>query len=157
MKTGLMLVLLLVSQLSFAQTLKEKKTREEMLSRVATLTLKIDEARFALDKEDVGEACTKINELFKLMPDHLVSIGTKMDLFDGTVIRMENESKMHLIYLHQQSNVCASGDVIGENIDMGEVSRKLKSMKKALEKQKKKIRKADLDYNNTYNYYYEFN
>lgn len=157
MKTGLMLALLLLSQISFAQTMKEKRIKQEMLDRVDSLVKIIDEGRASLEKEDVVNACKKINELFKLMPDHLVAVGTKMDLFDSDVIRMENESKMHLIYVHQQNNVCNSSELIGDNLDMKETDRKLKSMKKALEKQRKKIKKGDTSFENTYSYYYEFN
>jgi hypothetical protein len=155
MKFGLMLALLLTSQITFAQTLKEKKVKEEMLLRADSLITKIDEARASLDKEEVVSACDKIDEIFKLLPDHLIGIGTRMNLFDPDVIRMENESKMHLIYIHQRHNICNNGQR-GENLDMGETGKKLKSMKKAIEKQKKKIKKSDTDYENTYNYYYEF-
>jgi len=155
MKFGFIFALLLASQVTFAQTLKGKKVKEEMLSRADSLITKIDEARASLDKEEVAAACDKIDEIFKLLPDHLVGIGTRMNLFDPDVIRMENETKMHLIYIHQRHNICNNG-VRGENLDMGETDKKLKSMKKAIEKQKKKIRKSDTDYENTYNYYYEF-
>lgn len=155
MKYALMFVLLLTSQMTSAQTLREKKVKEEMLSRADVLITKINEARISLDKEEVAAACDKIDEIFKLLPDHLVGIGTHMNLFDPAVIKMENESKMHLIYIHQRHNICNNG-VRGEYLDMGETDKKLKSMKKAIEKQKKKIKKSDTDYENTYNYYYEF-
>lgn len=155
MKFGLMFALLLTSQVTFAQSLKEKKVKEEMLLRTDSLMTKIDEARASLDKEEVASACDKIDEIFKLLPDHLVSIGTRMNLFDPAVIRMENESKMHLIWIHQRHNICNNG-TRGENLDIGDTDKKLKSMKKQLEKQKKKIKKSDTDYENTYNYYYEF-
>ncbi len=156
MKSTLVLLLLLVSQLSFAQTLKEKKVKQEMLDRADVLIGKVSEARLALDKEDVVTTCERINELFKLYPDHLVGIGTRMNIFDGSIVKMENEAKMSLIYFHQQSNVCARGET-GEYLDIGETKKKLKSIRKELEKQKKKIKKSDTDYENTYNYYYEFN
>lgn len=156
MKSTLVLLLLLVSQLSFAQTLKEKKVKQEMLDRADVLIAKVSEARLALDKEDVVTTCERINELFKLYPDHLVGIGTRMNIFDGSIVKMENEAKMSLIYFHQQSNVCARGET-GEYLDIGETKKKLKSIRKELERQKKKIKKSDTDYENTYNYYYEFN
>ena len=156
MKSTLVLLLLLVSQLSFAQTLKEKKVKQEMLDRADVLIAKVSEARLALDKEDVVTTCERINELFKLYPDHLVGIGTRMNIFDGSIVKIENEAKMSLIYFHQQSNVCARGET-GEYLDIGETKKKLKSIRKELEKQKKKIKKSDTDYENTYNYYYEFN
>lgn len=155
MKFGLMLALFLTSQVTFAQSIKERKVKEEMLSRADSLITKIEEARASLEKEEVSAACDKIDEIFKLLPEHLIGIGTRMNLFDPAVIRMENESKMHLIYIHQRHNICNNG-IRGENLDLSETDKKLKSMKKAIEKQKKKIKKSDTDYENTYNYYYEF-
>lgn len=156
MKSILMVIVLLMSGLSFAETLKSRKTKQEMLNRAEFMISKISQARQALDKENVATACKMIEDLFKIYPDHLVAVGTKMNLFDGSVIKMESESKMHLIYLHQQKNVCES-DQKGENLELKEVKRKLKSMGKQLEKQKKKIKKLNTEYENSYNYYYEFN
>ncbi len=155
MKRTLMLMLLLVSQLSFAETLKERKVKQEMLDRADVLIAKVSEAKLALDKEDVVLTCSKINEIFRLYPDHLIGIGTRMNIFDGTVIKMENATKMSLIYFHKQSNICARGET-GEHLDIGETKKRLKAIGKELEKQKKKIKKSDTDYENTYNYYYEF-
>lgn len=155
MKLTLLLSLLLTAQVSFAQSLKEKKQKQEMLERVDSLTLKIDESRDALEKEDVVVACAKINEIFGLLPDHLVSIGSRMNPLDSKVMRMEQETKMFLIDIHKRSNICAFGET-GEYLDIKETSKKLKSMKKALRKQKKRISKSDTNYNNKYNYYYEF-
>ena len=156
MKIGLMLILLTLSQISMAQSLKEKKEKLVIMNRVDALIVAINEGRASLEKEDVVSACTKINEIFKILPDHLLSIGTRMNLFDSKVIKMENETKMFLIYIHQRSNICSNGET-GENLDISETKQKFKSMKKMLEKQKKIIKKLDTDYENTYNYYYEFN
>lgn len=156
MKLGLMLALLLMSQVALAETIKGKKIKAEMMKRVDTLITKITDARDALDREDVVTACGKINEIFKTLPDHLVAIGTRMNLFNAKIIRMEQETKMFLIYIHQRSNICASGDSTGENLDLDETEKKLKSMSKMLVKQKKRIKKSSTEYNNTYNYYYEF-
>lgn len=156
MKTTLFMALLLVSQIGFAQTLKEKRIKSEMLDRVDSLIAKTVDARAALKKEDVVLACDKIDEMFKLLPDHLMAVGTNMDLFDAKIVKMENESKMFLIDIHMRSNTCAQGER-GENLDIKETDKKLKKMKSALEKQKKKIKKEDTNYNNSYSYYYEFN
>lgn len=155
MKPVFILVLMLATQFSFAQTLREKKIKEEMLSRVDTLIAKTQEGREALDSEDVIKACDIIDELFKILPDHLVSIGTRMNLFDSKIIKMENETKMFLIDTHMRSNICSVGER-GENLDIGETDKQLKKMNKSFKKQKKTIKKKDTDYNNTYNYYYEF-
>lgn len=156
MKFGLMLALLLMSQLALAETVRGKKVKEEMLSRTDVLITNITDARDALEQEDVSKACEKINEIFKLLPDHLVSIGTRMNLLNSKVIRMEQETKMFLIYVHQRSNICASSSEPGENLDIKETQKKLKSMSKMLVKQKKLIKKSSTEYQNRYNYYYEF-
>ncbi len=156
MKLGLMLAFLLLSQVALAETIKGKQIKAEMMTRIDSLITKITDGRDALDREDVVTACAKINEIFEILPKHLVSIGTRMNLFDPKVIRMEQESKMFLIYIHQRSNICASGASTGENLDLQETQKKLKSMSKMLVKQKKRIKKSSTEYNNTYNYYYEF-
>ena len=156
MKIGLMLILLTLSQISVAQSLKEKKEKLDIMNRVDALIVAINDGRVSLEKEDVVSACKKINDIFKILPDHLLSIGTRMNLFDSKVIKMENETKMFLIYIHQRSNICSHGET-GENLDISETKQKFKSMKRMLEKQKKIIKKLDTDYENTYNYYYEFN
>jgi hypothetical protein len=156
MKIGLMLILLTLSQIAVAQSLKEKKDKLDIMNRVDALIVAINEGRVSLEKEDVVPACKKINDIFKILPDHLLSIGTRMNLFDSKVIKMENETKMFLIYIHQRSNICSNGET-GENLDISETKQKFKSMKRMLEKQKKIIKKLDTDYENTYNYYYEFN
>lgn len=150
-----MFALLLLSQLALAESVRGKRIKEEMLTRVDNLILQIEESREALDRADVITACQKINDIFKIIPKHLVAIGTSMNLLDSKVIRMEQETKMFLIYMHQRSNICAQGET-GEYLDLEETDKKLKSMRKMLEKQRKLIRKRDTDYENTYHYYYEF-
>lgn len=156
MKFGLMLVLLLVSQLSMADTIRGRQLKDEMVTRLDSLITKISDGRDALEQEDVAKTCEIINEVFKLLPDHLVSIGTRMNLLNSKVIRMEQETKMFLIYIHQRSNICASSNEPGINLDLKETKKKLKNMSKMLVKQKKLIKKSSTEYNNTYNYYYEF-
>jgi hypothetical protein len=156
MKSTIVLMILLVSQLSLAQTLKEKKVKQEMLERTDTLITKVKEAKVLLDNEDVEGTCKVINVIFKIYPDHLIAIGTKMNIFDGAFVKMENETKMSLIYFHQQSNICARGTG-GEYLDISKTKKKLKLIRKQLEKQKKKIEKSETNFENTYNYYYEFN
>lgn len=156
MKSAIIMAMLLITQITSAQTLREKKVKLEMLDRVDGLISKVVEARVALKKEDVVLACDKIDELFKILPDHLMAVGTNMDLFDPKIVKMENESKMFLIDVHMRSNICSRGER-GENLDIKETDKKLKKMKSALEKQKKRIKKEDTNYSNSYSYYYEFN
>lgn len=156
MKFGLMLVILLASQLSFSQTIREKKVKEEMLGRVDTLIQFVEEGQEALKKEEMSEVCGRIEDLFKLLPDHLVAIGTRMNLFDPKVIKMEHETKSTLIEMHQHKNICHSSNVVGENLDLKKTKKKFKEMLSMFEKQKKRIKKSDTGYENTYNYWYEF-
>lgn len=153
MKSLLILTMLMISQLALAQSLKDIKTKDEMVARVETIIKRIDEGREALGKKDPGRACMKIDDIFKLLPDHLVAIGTKMDLIKGKNMRMEHETKMFLIYIHQTNLLCAQGS---DNLDLKVTARKLKSMKKSLKDQISRIKKEDTSYENTYNYYYEF-
>jgi hypothetical protein len=156
MKLGLMLALLLVSQVTLAESVRGKKLKEEMITRIDSLITKISDGRDALEQEDVAKTCEKINEVFKLLPEHLIAIGTNMNLLNSKVILMEQETKMVLIYIHQRSNICASSSNPGENLDLKETEKKLKSISKMLVKQKKLIKKLSTEYRNTYNYYYEF-
>ncbi len=155
MKSCLLIMFMLFSQLSFSETLKEKQTREEMLLRVDNLVSMIEAGRESIKSEDMSSVCVKINEIFPVLREHLLAIGTKMDLFDSAIVKLENETKMSLIDIHRRKNVCAIGKP-GENLDIDETSSQLKSLQKMLEKQKKKIKKADVGFENTYNYYYEF-
>lgn len=156
MKAAIIMALVLMTQVASAQTLKEKKIKIEMLDRVDGLISRVVDARAALKKEDVALACDKIDEMFKILPDHLMAVGTNMDLFDPKIIKIENESKMFLIDIHMRSNICSRGER-GENLDIKETDKKLKKMKSALEKQKKRITKEDTNFSNNYSYYYEFN
>lgn len=155
MKSGLVLLLLLMSQLSFAQSLKDKRTKEQILERVDEIILNLNEAQDSLKEEDVVRACDSIDRVFELMPEHLMSIGTRMNIFDGKVIKMEHETKLYLIYIHKQKNTCNFG-ARGENIDISQVGKQLKAIAKVLDKQKKKIKKLDTSYSNRYSYHYEF-
>ena len=66
MKFSLMLATLLMSQVTFAQTVRETKIKKEMLDRTNILIEKVEGAREDLDQEDVINACKKIKELFVL-------------------------------------------------------------------------------------------
>lgn len=156
MKFALLAFALLLSQLSFAQSLKDKKVKAEMVGRAHLLVIKATDAREAIKAEDMARVCDRIQEMFRTLPDHLMSIGQKMDLFDRSVVKMENETKMFLIDVHMRSNICQQGQR-GENLDIKETDKQLKKMIKAFEKQKKTISKKDTGFDNSYSYYYEFN
>lgn len=155
MKLGLFLSLLLVGQLAFAETIRAKKNKEEMLKRVDEMITKVQDARKALKVEDVITACDKIDELFIIYPEHLKAVGGHMDLFNKKTIKAKNESLSQLIYVHKLKNICQSGER-GENLDPKQTDKQMKVMEKSLEKQRKIIKKADTSFENTFYYEYEF-
>jgi hypothetical protein len=137
------------------QSLHDKKIKEQMLSRTDDLIVKLEECSFALEREEVSLACKKINQIFKILPDHLISIGTRMNMFNPQVVKMENQTRAFLIFIHQQTNICKRGET-GEYLDIPEVIKRFKSANKMLDKQRGDIKKLDTDFENAYNYYYEF-
>lgn len=155
MKFGLLFICLLAGQMSFAQTMREKKIKEEMLSRVDVLLEKVEATRSSLKKEDVVAACDKIQEMFEIYPEHLKAVGSHMDLFESKNVKTKNQALEHLIFVHRQSLICKQGKDC-EHLDMGLVDKKMKSMKKELTKQRKIIKKADTNFQNTFYYEYEF-
>lgn len=156
MKLAFLTIALLFGQIGFAQSLKDKKVKAEMIGRAHLLVIKATDAREAIKAEDMARACDRIEEMFRTLPDHLMSIGQKMDLFDRTIVKMENETKMFLIDVHMRTNICQQGQR-GENLDIKETDKQLNKMIKAFKKQKKTISKKDTGFDNSYSYYYEFN
>ncbi len=154
MKLALTFLMLCLTQLALAKSLSERRLKEEMLARVETLIEKSKEGRELLKKKDAPGACRVIGEIFRLLPEHLVAVGSRMDLLDAKVIRMEQETKMMLIYVHQRVNICAQDN--GDHLDLEETAGKLRSMRRAFQKQKRRINRADLGFQNDYKYYYEF-
>jgi hypothetical protein len=155
MKIGLLTLAFFISQLCFAQTLNEKKIKSEMIERTELLIIKANDAREAIKVEDMARVCDRIDEMFKTFPDHLMSIGQRMDLFKKKIIKLENETKMFLIDVHRRSLICQKG-IRGEHLDIKETDQQLKGMIKSLKKQKKIIEKEDVGFENSYSYYYEF-
>lgn len=155
MKFTILAFTLLLSNLSFAETMKDRRIKDEMLERVDSLIQKSQEGRDALDKEDVVLACQKFGEIFEILPKHLMSIGTKMNYFDKKVVSMEKETRAFLIDVHMTDGLCKSGPN-AENLDIKAADKKFKAMKKAFKKQKKRIKKGSTDFDNEYHYYYEF-
>ena len=79
MKISLILATFLMCQISFAQTIKDKRIKQEMIDRTALLIEKVESTREDLEKEDVVNACKKIKEIFIIFPDHLKGIGSHLD------------------------------------------------------------------------------
>lgn len=155
MKFGLMLALLLVGQIALAESIHDKKVKQEMLSRTDLLLTKVQDTRNALKVDDVVTACARIEDLFAIYPEHLKSIGTHMNLFNSKTIKAKNDSLAQLIYIHQQSLICKQGSEC-EHLDIDSVDKKMKEFKKSLAKQRKTIQKGDTDFDNSFYYEYEF-
>lgn len=155
MKFTMLAVALLVSQLSFAQTMKEKKVKQEMLDRTELLIEKVVSAREDLEKEDVGSACKKVKEIFALYPEHLTSIGSHLDFEKNKTIKAKDEALAQLVFMHKTSQLCDRGSD-SEYVDPTELRKDLKVTLKSLEKQQKTIRKGDTNSENKFYYEYEF-
>lgn len=147
------IIVLMLTQFAFGETIREKEIKDEMLSRVNTLILKAEEGKTAVKTGNVEPICKVINEFFKILPDHLLAIGTRMNLLNGKVMKMENETKTLLIYTHQKHNIC---DNDPKQLDLEELDKKFSKMGKMFKDQRRRIEKSDTNYNNIYNYYYEF-
>ena len=155
MKFSFMLAMLLMSQVTFAQTVRETKIKKEMLDRANILIEKVEGAREDLDQEDVVNACKKIKELFVLYPDHLKAIGSHLDIDRIRTIRAKDQALNQLIFVHRQSLICDQGKD-SEYVDPKKLRKELKEVENSLKKQRKTIKKSDTDNENRFDYYYEF-
>jgi hypothetical protein len=154
MKFSLLLASLLLSQLSFAQTIKEKKTKQEMLNRTELIITTIEGAREDLKIEDVDSACKKINELFVLYTPHVESIGQHLDFFRHRENKAKDEALSQLIFMHRHVIICAQGKD-SEYVDPKKLRKELKEIEKSLKSQRKTIKKSDTSNENSFKYYYE--
>lgn len=155
MKFSLMLVTLLIGQSAFAQTIKEMKTKQEMVARTELIIETIESTREDLKNEDVVSACKKINELFLLYPAHVESIGTHLDFYSNRSIAAKDQALNQLIFVHRQSLICAQGKD-SEYVDPSKLNKEFKQIEKSLKKQRKTIKKSDTSNENSFKYYYEF-
>jgi hypothetical protein len=155
MKFTLILATLLISQLSFAQSAREKRIKQEMLDRTDLLIEKVEGAREDLDHEDVINACKKIKELFVLYPSHLKSIGSHLDLDRSKTIKAKDEALNQLIFVHKKSLLCDQGKD-SEFVDAKKLRKELKETLNTLQKQRKVIKRSDTDNENSFYYEYEF-
>ena len=155
MKFTLLALALLVSQLSFAQTIKEQKVKQEMLERTDVLIEKVVSAREDLSKDDVVSACKKIKEIFELYPAHLTSIGSHLDFEKNKTVKAKDVALSQLVFMHKTSQLCDRG-TDSEYVDPGLLGKELKFTLKSLEKQKKTIQKGDTGSENKFYYEYEF-
>lgn len=155
MKLSFFIALLSLSSLTFADTIREKNIRKEMMDRVDVMIEKIEDARKDLKKEQVVEACARVNEVFELYPDHLTDVGTNMNLFVKKVDQTKDAALEQLIQMHQYSLLCARGEN-SEYVDPKAMRKELGKIKSSLKRQKKIIKKNDTDLENSFYYRYEF-
>ena len=163
MKLGLIMLALLLSQLASAQTLRETRIKQEMLERADLVIEKIEDIREHLkakkkeipSEENIELACEKMEELFEIFPAHLKAIGVHMDLFARNTVWMKNAALDQLIYINKQALTCREGKK-HEYVDPSAVRKELGNMLVSLEKQRKRIKKEDTDFDNVFRYEYEF-
>ncbi len=163
MKSVLTVLLLLLSQTGLTQTLREKRIKQEMLDRVDILIAKSEEIRENLKAkkkeipsvQKVAQACFRIKELYEIYPEHVKAIGGHLDLFANKTVWMKNEALNQLIFVHKQSLVCKQGRDY-EYVDTSALRKEFEDIVESLEKQKKRIEKADTSYENSFYYEYEF-
>lgn len=155
MKFTLILASLLMCQLTFAQSVREKRIKQEMLDRVDLLIEKVESTREDLEREDVVSACKKVKEIFVIYPEHLKGIGSHMDLDRSRTIRAKNDALNQLIFIHKQTLICDQGRD-SEYVDPKKLSKELKTIAGSLNKQRKTIKRADTDFENSFYYQYEF-
>lgn len=153
MKLTLILASLFLSQLSFAQTLKEKKIKQEMIERTDVLISKISSAKEDIEREDAIGACEKIKEAFKIYPEHVKAIGTHMDISKNRSVEARNEALRHLMLIHRTTLICDSAANC-ENVDPKKLRRELKETLGSLEKNKKAIIKTSTGSQNYFRYEY---
>ena len=140
---------------AFAVSAFEKKNKEEMSERTDTLISKIATARAHLKKEEVKEACDEIQEMLRIYPEHLKSIGQHMNNYKTKVAVARDEVLQQMIFVHRQSVVCGQGEN-SEHVDPKDLDKKLKKISKSLKKQKKLINKERANQENEFYYRYEF-
>lgn len=155
MKLPLIIMALALSQLAFADSIREEKIRKEMLERVDLVLEKSEAAREDLKMKDVVPACEKVKEIFVIYPDHLKSIGSHMDLFRSRTIKAKDQALSHLITLHKQTNICNSGKD-SEYVDPKIMSKQLKEIEKDLKRHRRLIKRQDTDHQNQFYYEYQF-
>lgn len=155
LSTVFLSVALFASLPSEAQTLREKRIKEEMLTRVDALTVKLNLVRKDLASESVADACTKLKEVFDLYPDHVKDVGVRLDAFDNKCAEIRNDALTELITLHREVVTCGRGRG-NEYVDPDRLSDTLKDIVKSLKNQRKIIAKKSVEFQNNFHYDYEF-
>lgn len=155
MKLIIALSLVLASQVSVADTLREKRIKKEMVDRVERLILTTREIRASLKTENVVDACAKVKVMFELYPEHMEAMASHMDLDKKKNTQAIREAVVYQMALHRQSNLCDKGEG-SEYVDMELLESEIRVIGKTLEKHRKLIKKGDTDRDNNFSYEYSF-
>ena len=154
MKHFIALSLVLASQLSLAQKIKEKRTKAQMLIRVELLLGKVTIARDQLKNQRVEEACKIVDDILAMYPEHLEDMGRRLNPYKKKVNKATNRSLEELIQLEVLSSTCAKGSE-AEYVDPKIMNRDLKDLEKTLKNQRDLIEDHRTNFNNSIRYKYE--
>ncbi len=155
MKFITLIAMMVLVQSAFGASEFEKKKKKEMLTRLETILKSLDSAKVHASKEEAKEACNDLQELLKILPEHLKAVGSHMNNNKTKVMIARDEVLNQMIFVHRQTTVCDRGEN-AEHVDSKDLEKKLKKIAKALKKQKKLIEKEDTDFTNEFYYHYEF-
>lgn len=151
----LILLSLLFSLGAQAQTMDARRAKEEMLQRTHAMRVASDEGQELFRNIQLEEACKQVDIIFRVMPNHLSSIMSRMNIFDRKIQKLKAESLELLKEVHRLSNKCEMGE-IEVSIDPDKARKFLKDFSKKIKKHEREIKRSSTDFNNTYYYQYEF-
>jgi hypothetical protein len=134
-----------------AQTMREKKIKEEMFKRIEVLQTKIESIRTDLKKENVVDSCRKLNEMYEIYRKHVDAIGVHMDPYDDQCSEIRNDALTELFMINGEIETCKEGKD-NEYVDPKELSVNLKDISRSLKNQEKVIKKKKASFNNIFLY-----
>lgn len=153
--TFLFLILILATQFSFADTIREENIRKDMVERVSLMMEKLNLVRKELKDKKAPEACLLIDEVFDLYPAHVKDVGSRMDLSKKRVNQTKVAALNQLIQIHRYSNTCRKG-VGSEYVDIKKMRKEVSKIAKSLKRQRYIIESNRVDLENYFSYEYEF-
>lgn len=139
-----------------ASTKNTEEVKQNMLNRLDEMVSIAITAKEDMDRKDLSSGCLRIGEMATLLPKHLKAIGTKMNLFDAAIIKMEQESRQYLGKILFYQGQCNRSASLKSRFDFKDGSKTFSDIIKSLQKQKRRIRKSDTSYQNIYNYHIEY-
>ncbi len=155
MKTILILALL-VASVAQAETIREANIRKEMVERITKINVSLSLARTSLKKKEVVPACEKIKDSLTLSEDHLMDVGTRLDPINAKNTQMRQSSLQTVMVLHKMEAVCGKGKN-SEYVDPKQFGKDLKAIVKDFKKQKKRVKKVNVGFDNDFDYDYKLN